>query len=59
MLSGTGEYVLDAEGSTRPIRAGDVLVARTGDVHGVLNRGVVPLVFVSLVTPADAGHQKL
>jgi mannose-6-phosphate isomerase-like protein (cupin superfamily) len=52
VLQGGGEYVVDAG-------RGDIVVARTGDVHGVLNTGDVPLVFVSLVTPSDAGHERL
>lgn len=59
VLRGGGEYIVDAEGTTRPIQTGDIIVARTGDVHGVLNTGDVPLVFVSLVTPSDAGHERL
>ena len=59
VLQGVGEYVVDAEGTTRTIQTGDIVVARTGDVHGVLNTGDVPLVFVSLVTPSDAGHERL
>ena len=59
MLQGVGEYVVDAEGTTRTIQTGYIVVALTGDVHGVLNTGDVPLVFVSLVTPSDAGHERL
>ena len=59
VLSGTGDYVVDAEGTTRSIAAGDIVIARTGDVHGVLNTGDIPLVFISLVTPSDAGHERL
>ena len=59
VLSGKGEYVVDAAGTTRSIGAGDSVVARTGDVHGLLNTGDVPFVFISLVTPSDAGHERL
>ncbi len=59
MLSGTGDYQLDAAGSTRQISAGDVAVAHTGEVHGVFNSGQVPLVFISVVTPLEAGYQPL
>jgi quercetin dioxygenase-like cupin family protein len=59
VLSGKGEYVVDAAGTTRSIGAGDIVVARTGDVHGLLNTGDVPFVFISLVTPSDAGHERL
>nr|WP_290223509.1 cupin domain-containing protein [Trichocoleus desertorum] len=56
VLSGKGEYYLDQVGSTKPIVAGDVVVAHLGCVHGVFNNGEEPLVFVSVVSPADAGY---
>nr|WP_244913281.1 hypothetical protein [Phormidesmis priestleyi] len=37
--------------------AGDVVIAHTGCVHGVLNNSDEPLVFISVVSPADAGYQ--
>lgn len=57
VLAGTGEYYLDGVGTTRPIKPGDVVIAHAGEVHGVLNNGEVPLMFVSVVSPADAGYQ--
>ncbi len=57
ILSGTGEYYLDQAGTTQPIVAGDVVVAHTGSVHGVFNNGDEPLIFISVVSPADAGYQ--
>lgn len=57
ILSGTGQYYLDGAGTARTIKPGDVLVAHTGEVHGVLNNGAEPLKFVSVVSPADAGYQ--
>ncbi|NJM68486.1 MAG: cupin domain-containing protein [Acaryochloris sp. RU_4_1] len=57
VLSGQGDYYLDPAGTTKPIMAGDVVIAHTGCVHGVLNNGDVPLVFISVVSPADAGYQ--
>lgn len=59
ILSGTGQYYLDGAGTARTIKPGDVLVARTGEVHGVLNNGAEPLKFISVVSPADAGYQLL
>ena len=59
VLSGKGQYVVDASETTTPIAAGDIVVARTGEWHGVLNTGDVPLVFISLVSPSDAGNEKL
>ena len=57
ILTGKGKYYLDTAGTTKPIAAGDVVVAYTGCVHGVLNNGDEPLVFISVVSPADAGYQ--
>jgi quercetin dioxygenase-like cupin family protein len=57
ILSGGGEYVLDATGASRPIRAGDVVLAHTGCVHGVYNTGAEPLRFISVVSPAQAGYE--
>lgn len=59
ILSGTGEYYLDAAGARQTIAKGDVVIAPVGAVHGVLNSGDEPLVFISIVTPANAGFQLL
>ena len=55
--SGTGDYQFDLTGSTRPIKAGDVVIAHRDEVHGVLNSGKEPLIFVSVVSPAAAGYE--
>jgi quercetin dioxygenase-like cupin family protein len=57
LLAGKGHYYLDTNGKTRPIMAGDVVVAHAGEVHGVLNDDPEPLVFISVVSPAGAGYQ--
>ena len=57
VLSGCGEYQLEASGEARMIVAGDVVVAYTGCVHGVYNSGAEPLRFISVVSPADAGYE--
>ncbi len=57
ILAGKGEYYLDQTGTTKAIAAGDVVVAHTECVHGVFNNGDEPLVFISVVSPADAGYQ--
>jgi quercetin dioxygenase-like cupin family protein len=59
ILSGTGQYQLDADGTTCEVGAGHVLVAHTGCVHGVHNTGAQPLLFISVVSPAEAGYQLL
>jgi quercetin dioxygenase-like cupin family protein len=59
ILSGTGEYYLDRSGATTPIAAGDVVIAPTGCVHGVFNHSDEALVFISVVSPAAAGYERL
>lgn len=59
VLSGEGDYLFDAEGSTRRIGPGDVAVAPAGAVHGVVQRGREPLRFVSVVAPLEAGYVPL
>lgn len=59
ILAGNGQYQLDAHGTSRQIVAGDVVVAHRGEVHGVVNTGRQPLVFVSVVCPVDAGFEPL
>lgn len=57
ILSGSGDYYLDKAGTTKPIAAGNVVVAPIDCVHGVCNNSDEPLVFISVVAPADAGYQ--
>jgi quercetin dioxygenase-like cupin family protein len=57
ILSGSGNYYLDKAGTTRSIVAGDVVIAPIGCVHGVINDGDEPLIFISVVSPADAGYE--
>jgi quercetin dioxygenase-like cupin family protein len=59
ILSGKGDYFLDLTGSRMAIAAGDIVVAPVGCVHGVFNSGDEPLIFVSVVSPADAGYELL
>lgn len=59
ILAGEGDYQIDANGQTVRIAAGDVVVAPTGAVHGVLNTGAQALVFVSVVSPALSGYEPL
>ena len=39
IVSGQGDYIPDMTGATRPVKTGDVAVARAGEVHGVHNSG--------------------
>ena len=57
ILSGSGEYRVSADGESMAIAKGDVLVAHRREVHGVLNTGQEPLVFVSVVSPAASGFE--
>jgi quercetin dioxygenase-like cupin family protein len=57
ILRGKGEYYLDEIGTKKTVVAGDIVVAYTGCVHGILNNGDEPLIFISIVAPADAGYQ--
>jgi quercetin dioxygenase-like cupin family protein len=59
ILSGKGLYQIDAAGQTVPVVAGDVVVARTGQVHGVQCTGDEALRFISVVAPLDAGYERL
>ena len=57
VIAGEGQYQLDASGRTVHIGTGDIAVAPAGAVHGVLNTGSTPLVFVSVVSPALSGFE--
>lgn len=59
ILSGSGQYQLEAQGTSQSISAGDVVIAHRGEVHGVFNGGSEPLVFISVVAPLDAGFEPL
>jgi quercetin dioxygenase-like cupin family protein len=56
VLGGEGLYEQGGGQAALPIRAGDILVARPGEAHGAVCTSVQPLVFVSVVTPLDAGY---
>jgi quercetin dioxygenase-like cupin family protein len=57
ILSGRGDYYLDSIGNQQPIETGDVVIAPAGAVHGVFNNSDEPLVFISVVSPLNAGYQ--
>ncbi len=59
VISGEGDYQTDSADGVQSIRAGHVVVATAGQVHGVVNSGTLPLVFVSVVCPLDAGYHPL
>ena len=57
ILSGCGEYRVGANAESVAIAKGDVLIAHRREVHGVLNTGQEPLIFVSVVSPAASGFE--
>ena len=59
VLQGVGQYQVDASGSTLLLQAGDIAVAPTGALHGLVNTGTEDFVFVSVVCPASAGYEPL
>lgn len=52
---GRGEYAA-GDGATRALVPGDIAIACTGDVY---NAGHEPFVFVSVVSPAQAGYERI
>ena len=59
ILSGEGQYQVDAMGNTVAVVPGDVVVARQGQVHGVRCTSLEPLRFISVVAPLEAGYVPL
>ncbi len=59
ILRGAGDYYLDAVGARQAIGAGDVVVAPMGAVHGVVNSGDGLLLFISVVSPGEAGYERV
>ncbi|WP_264757836.1 cupin domain-containing protein [Deefgea piscis] len=54
VISGEADYY-QGGGIVAHLKAGDIAIANPGQVHGALNTGQVPLVFVSVVAPGSAG----
>lgn len=59
ILSGHGQYQTDEQGEFVNVVPGDVVVARQGEVHGVLCTSPEPLRFISVVAPLEAGYVPL
>jgi quercetin dioxygenase-like cupin family protein len=57
ILSGCGEYRVSTDGKSIAIAKGDVVVAYRREVHGVINTGQEPLIFISVVSPAASGFE--
>jgi quercetin dioxygenase-like cupin family protein len=56
VISGQAEYY-QGGGSTRLVKANEIVVARPNQVHGAKTIGNMPFVFVSVVAPGNAGYQ--
>lgn len=59
VLSGGGLYQIDEAGNTLEIKAGDIMVAKPNQVHGVTCTSAEPLEFISVVSPTEAGYVPL
>lgn len=54
VISGSADYYLG--NSVTKLKAGEIAVAKPGQVHGAINSGSeLPFVFVSVVAPGSAG----
>lgn len=54
VISGEAEYY-QGGGIVAHLKAGDIAIAKPGQVHGALNSGPEPFVFVSVVASCNAG----
>ncbi len=48
IVSGEGVFK-DKDGKDKPVKAGDVMIVRKGESHGIANTGKEPLVFVDVI----------
>jgi quercetin dioxygenase-like cupin family protein len=56
VISGEADYYL-GDGMVTRLEAGDIAIARPGQVHGAMNTGGGRFIFVSVVASADAGFE--
>jgi quercetin dioxygenase-like cupin family protein len=56
VISGEAEY-FQGDGLVARIKAGDIAIAKPGQIHGALNTGQTPLIFVSVVASGNAGFE--
>jgi quercetin dioxygenase-like cupin family protein len=54
VISGQADYY-QGNGSVTHICVGDIAVAHPGQVHGAINTGSTPFIFVSVVASSNAG----
>lgn len=57
VLSGEGQYIFDESSERKTIKKGDIVVAHENEIHGIENFSEEPFVFVSVVSPAEAGYE--
>lgn len=56
VLSGSADYYQGSSVVTK-LKAGDIAVAKTGQVHGAMNTDLTePFIFISVVAPGNAGY---
>ena len=48
IVSGEGVFK-DKDGRDKPVKAGDIMIVRKGESHGIANSGKEPLVFVDVI----------
>ena len=48
IVSGEGVFK-DKDGKDKPVKAGDIMIVRKGESHGIANAGKVPLIFVDVI----------
>ena len=54
VISGEAEYY-QGDGVVTHLKTGDIAIAKPGQVHGAMNSGSEPFIFVSVVASGDAG----
>ena len=48
IVSGEGVFK-DKDGKDKPVKAGDIMIVRKGESHGIANTGKQPLVFIDVI----------
>ena len=48
IVSGEGVFK-DKDGKDKAVKAGDIMIVRKGESHGIANSGKVPLIFVDVI----------
>ncbi|MBI5193714.1 MAG: cupin domain-containing protein [Nitrospirae bacterium] len=56
VISGTAEYY-QGVGLSAHLKSGEIAIAEPGQVHGAMNTGSEPFIFISVVAPKNAGYE--